>query len=61
MSSVELPESKILRHSLAEARHRLEQAVGERASHRAVGTLRSRVVVILDRLDRLHAIERLRK
>jgi hypothetical protein len=61
MSSVKVRDRQILRQSLADARRRLEQAVGKSASENAIEALRTRVVLLLDRLDRLHATERLRK
>ena len=61
MLSFEVRDRKILRHSLADARRRLEQAVRESASEQAIEALRIRVVFLLERLDRLHVTDRLRK
>ena len=61
MLSIEVRDRKILRHSLADARSHLEQAVRERASEHAIEALRIRVVFLLERLDRLHVTDRLRK
>jgi hypothetical protein len=61
MSSAKVRDRQILRQSLADARRRLEQAVSKRASENAIEALRSRVVFLLDRLDRLHTTEPLRK
>jgi hypothetical protein len=60
MSSAKVRDRQILRQPLADARRRLEQAVSKRASENAIEALRSRVVFLLDRLDRPHTTERLR-
>jgi len=61
MSGVEDRDRTTLRRSLADARHHLEQLVRERAPDGAITALRRQIVDILDKLDRLHAIERPRK
>ena len=61
MSSVEDQDRTTLRGSLADARHHLEQLVREKAPDGAIGALQRQIFDILDKLDRLHAIERPRK
>jgi hypothetical protein len=61
MSSIEIQDRKTLRRSLADARYHLEQLVRERAPEGALAALRRQIVDLLDKLDRLHAAERLRK
>jgi hypothetical protein len=61
MSSVEIQDRKTLRRSIADVRHHLEQAVRERAPEGALVVLRGQIVELLDKLERLHAVERPRK